>query len=514
VSSLRPTVRNAGSSRRQAAGVQAVRLFAFTLLLACADDWGSEPSRPSAPVTSIQVRATTSGDDLDATGYLVRIGGAPGSARVNANGSVTFFGFPVGNHAIGLADVAPNCTVTGGPFIATITSPGQTVVVDIQVVCVALGAVDVTVTMTGADPDANGFAVAVEGLDFTENASAPAAINGTRTVAGIAPGRHLVRLRGVAANCGDGDELRAREVDVVSSAKVAVAFRVVCTPATWIAYTVQYTVTNTEIFVVRSNGSGDTRLTDHPARDEDPAWSPDGTRIAFTSDRDGSRAVHVMNGDGSGVTRLTPTEAASYDPAWSPDGHLIAFVSERDGNAELYVMNADGTNQRRLTNHPAIDRDPAWSPEGTRIAFSSARDGNAEIYVMGADGTGLARITTSSVPDGHPAWSPDGNRLAFAHGDCIHYTGASGCSQAVIFVTSPTGSGAIDVGAGDAPSWSPDGLKLAVTGYTCGYDFYYDYCTVTGIGILTPVAAGPAGYVDTWAPELTRGMHFNPSWRP
>jgi Tol biopolymer transport system component len=214
------------------------------------------------------------------------------------------------------------------------------------------------------------------------------------------------------------------------------------------------------------------------------------------------------------VTRLTPTEAASYDPAWSPDGRLIAFVSERDGNAELYVMNADGTNPRRLTDHTAVDRDPAWSPDGTRIAFSSERDGNAEIYLMGTDGTGLARITASPAPDGHPAWSPDGNRIAFAHGDCIHYTGVSGCSQAVILVTSPTGSAATEVGAGDAPSWSPDGFKLAVTGYTCGYDFYYDYCTVTGIGILTPVAAGPTGYIDTWAPELTRGMHFKASWRP
>jgi hypothetical protein len=68
------------------------------------------------------------------------------------------------------------------------------------------------------------------------------------------------------------------------------------------------------------------------------------------------------------------------------------------------------------------------------------------------------------------------------------------------------------VGIGDAPAWSPDGSKLAVTGYEC--DFYYDFCAVTGIGILTPVAAGPAGYVDTWDPGLTRGTHFHPSWRP
>jgi Tol biopolymer transport system component len=133
---------------------------------------------------------------------------------------------------------------------------------------------------------------------------------------------------------------------------------------------------------------------------------------------------------------------------------------------------------------------------------------------MGANGTGLARITGSPEPDGHPAWSPDGNRLAFSHGHCIHYTGPGACFQAVILVTSPTGSNPTEVGVGDAPSWSPDGFKIAVTGYDCGYDFYYDYCIVAGIGILTPVAAGPTGYIDTWAPELTRGTHFKPSWRP
>ena len=159
MSSLRLTVRSAVSPLGHAAGARAARLCVLALLLACSDDGGSGPSRPPAPVTSIQVRTTTTGQDLDATGYVVVIGGGQNRAGVSANGSVTFFGFPVGNHPIGVADVAPNCTVTGGPFIASITSPGQTVVVDIQVVCLALGSVDVTVTVTGADPDADGFAV-------------------------------------------------------------------------------------------------------------------------------------------------------------------------------------------------------------------------------------------------------------------------------------------------------------------------------------------------------------------
>ena len=82
-----------------------------------------------------------------------------------------------------------------------------------------------------------------------------------------------------------------------------------------------------------------------------------------------------MNADGSGPTRLTNNAAADVEPAWSPDGSRIAFASTRDGNFEIYVMNADGSNQTRLTNNAAADDQPAWSPDGTRIAFKSNRDG-------------------------------------------------------------------------------------------------------------------------------------------
>ncbi len=78
--------------------------------------------------------------------------------------------------------------------------------------------------------------------------------------------------------------------------------------------------------------------------------------------------------------------------AWSPDGTKIAFTSDRDGNFEIYVMNADGRNPTRLTSDPATDNFPAWSPDGTKIAFDSRRDGNFEIYVMNADGTNPTRL--------------------------------------------------------------------------------------------------------------------------
>ena len=89
-------------------------------------------------------------------------------------------------------------------------------------------------------------------------------------------------------------------------------------------------------------------------------------------------------------------------PAWSPDGSRIAWSSERDGNREIYVMDADGSNPTNLTGDPGYDSSPAWSPDGQRILFNSRRDGNLEIYVMDADGSNQVRLTRNATSDGFP----------------------------------------------------------------------------------------------------------------
>ena len=105
--------------------------------------------------------------------------------------------------------------------------------------------------------------------------------------------------------------------------------------------------------------------------------------------------IYVMNADGSGSRRLTHNRAFDGEPAWSPDGRKIAFQSTKaiGGNKEIYVMNADGSGKRNLTRNPAKDGRPSWSPDGRRIAFVSDRDGRLEAHVMNADGSGQRSLT-------------------------------------------------------------------------------------------------------------------------
>jgi TolB protein len=107
---------------------------------------------------------------------------------------------------------------------------------------------------------------------------------------------------------------------------------------------------------MNTDGSNQTRLTNNPAEDFQPSFSPDGNRIAFVSDRDGDREIYVMNADGLNQTRLTDSLSFNFEPSFSPDGSKIAFESNR----EIYVMNADGSNPINLTNNPAFDQSPSW----------------------------------------------------------------------------------------------------------------------------------------------------------
>jgi Tol biopolymer transport system component len=174
------------------------------------------------------------------------------------------------------------------------------------------------------------------------------------------------------------------------------------------------------------DGTNIDQLTNNSAQDASPTWSPDGSKIAFVSNRDGNWEIYTMDHPhGTGVTRLTNDPAADAHPDWSKPTiqaltPTIAFQSNRDGtNDEIYTMKPDGTNLMQIThNKAAFDGVPSWSPDGRWIAFSSDRSNiqknRFEIYTMDYAGDALNQLTSNDKLDTEPVWSPNGKSIAFA----------------------------------------------------------------------------------------------------
>jgi dipeptidyl aminopeptidase/acylaminoacyl peptidase len=225
------------------------------------------------------------------------------------------------------------------------------------------------------------------------------------------------------------------------------------------------------IFSVNPDGTDLQPLTSMPTDEFAPAFSPDGSHIAFVVQRAGSSAdadLYVMNVDGKGPTRLTST-GTNWDPTWSPDGTQIAFRKSVAGDEEIYVVGADGSGERDVSRSPQTwELAPSWSPDGTRIAFTSVRgnDQGPQVYVMNADGTGVKQLTDTADPHDSPQWSPDGDRIAFA-------TQKNGVWGVDVMNADRSGIQRIaeTPGRGASPSWSPDGSRIAYETGSVNADF-------------------------------------------
>jgi len=230
-----------------------------------------------------------------------------------------------------------------------------------------------------------------------------------------------------------------------------------------------------EIYTMSPDGTNLVRLTTNTEYDYYPAWSPDGSRIAYMSDwmtgleGDSQREIYVM-AEGTEPVRLTNNTADDLFPSWSPDGSKIAFTSDRDEKYEIYTMNADGTSQTRITSNSCYDSQPSWSPDGSKIVFTSDRAvaGTYEIYTMNADGTNQTRLTTSGGMGGK--WSPDGLTIVFYR----YWSGGSG-----IYLMNADGTNVIPLNVSvwgvydKQPSWSPDGSMIVFVSDRDGNDEIY-----------------------------------------
>ena len=224
-----------------------------------------------------------------------------------------------------------------------------------------------------------------------------------------------------------------------------------------------------EVTIMNANGTGRTQLTSNRIAEEEPAWSPDGSRLAFAAkDPEDSTAsdleIWVINTDGSGLTQLTNTanNVRDTDPAWSPDGDRIAFLSEgRPGqtNSDIYVMDTnpatdDAINLTDDTTQPVYqnnDEDPSWSPDGSHITYSTVQD----VWKMdSATGANKTKLTGGEDGGGaRPAWSPDGSRIVYRRAEVVDNGGnniwvmdANGANRTAVDTTPRTDQN---------PDWQP-----------------------------------------------------------
>jgi Tol biopolymer transport system component len=271
-----------------------------------------------------------------------------------------------------------------------------------------------------------------------------------------------------------------------------------------------------DIYTVNPDGSEATALTSSPGADysSQPAWSPDGTKIAFTrvlfrqppADCGFVCAdVFVMNGDGTGVARLT-NDGNSSGPSWSPDGSKLAFHRfpnsfGESGDGDIYTMRTDGTGVTQITSGPASDSKPAWSPRGDEIAFDRyldiPGDSRVDIHAVRPDGTGDRQIV--GHPAANPNWSPDGSRIAYTSDGEVWTVNADGTGPRQLTSESSPNPEYIFL-YNSNPAWSPDGSKIAFGHSECGIG----YCGDPGLETVNLDGTGRAA--------LSRGGE--PDWQP
>ena len=218
---------------------------------------------------------------------------------------------------------------------------------------------------------------------------------------------------------------------------------------------------NSDIYVLTIGRAEPVRLTNNPADDIDPAWSPDGRRVAFSSKRDGNWELYTLNLQSGVLRRVTDDDAYDASPRWSPDGEWLIYESYRNNNLDIYIIRADGSNEPiRLTEHPAPDMSPVWAPGGRHIAFSSWRAGNQEIYLMSLDGASDDRaLNLTNSPDrqeDNPVFNFDGSLLAFDDDS----TGFDIVYGLPLF-NYEIGGELLTMGQGRNPTWSPAGADFA-----------------------------------------------------
>lgn len=408
-------------------------------------------SDPAGPEGSgfVQVFINAEGADAD-DAVRVNLDGDE-SVVVKTNASEVFADVPTGEHDLSLSEVADNCIVTPARQQTVFVEPNESSSVTFSLLCDELQGTLVTETRTsGAFPDPDGYSVIIDGLE--RGRIAP---NGALETT-LGAGGHEIVLDDLAGNCRP-EHSRSRSVIVPSNGTVAVSLDITCAGGLESGQILVASARGQrgEIYRMEADGSNPIRLTEDPWGSFAPSVSPDRQRIAFARYDGSVGGIYVMNGDGSDVREIA--SGAVSHPEWSPDGTRILFTVDR----EIWVMNADGSSQQRVRETECIDTDPTWSPTGDHIAFATCEPGSTfEIWVMNSDGSDPRQIT-SSGDNRDPTWSPDGRKIAF-------WSFRDGTAEVLTINTDGTSEVVVTAGAAEGyePAWSPDGTRIAYVGST------------------------------------------------
>jgi Tol biopolymer transport system component len=262
-----------------------------------------------------------------------------------------------------------------------------------------------------------------------------------------------------------------------------------------------------QIYLMNSDGTSPHQITDMPEGACQPAWAPDGARLAFIAPCGGNQEIYpgagifIINADGTDLFPLASIPGGDFDPAWSPDGMKIAFTSLRDFNrAQIYEFNLEDNSTRSISENFVRDSQPAWSPDGSEIAFVTTRRGPYQIWIMDQEGGDAFLLSRSgSLKDTHPEWSPDAQVIMFTQNELlggvprlVHMRAEEGNlnENRVIREIIPMREA----------SYSPDGTWIAFESWPEGsnHDIY----------IMTPNGAGRQRLTDL------DGFEFDAAWRP
>ncbi len=251
-----------------------------------------------------------------------------------------------------------------------------------------------------------------------------------------------------------------------------------------------------EIYIMDVDGENMRRVTFDNSIDLTPSWSPDGTRILFTSYI--RKAPYMFQYDFlTGRERIISARPGlNIGGVFSPDGKTIACTLSFEGSSEIYLLDRDGGHPRRLTHTYGINVSPAWSPDGSRIAFVSDREGSPQVFIMDKDGSGVRRITYSGNYNVDPAWSPVGDRIAYASLQGNDFN---------VFTVSPDGSDVVQLtqgpGSNEDPAWAPHGHYLVFSSTRDGHpELYLMSANGSFVRRLTSTHSGAMS--PAWSPPV------------